>query len=56
VIAGNNLACRDDGAIGVGYGDDIAGFRFLASLIGDIFAPFLAALWLPSRLRIDKFN
>jgi hypothetical protein len=47
---GNNIA------IAVGYGQDVAGLRLLPTLIGNFFAPFFAALWLPSRLISDKFN
>ena len=47
---GNNIAVLG------GYWQNIAGLGLLASLIGDCFAPFFAALWLPSRLISDKFN
>jgi hypothetical protein len=47
---GNNEASS------VRYGDDIAGFGLFSALIGDRFAPFFAALWLPSRLRIARFS
>ncbi len=52
----NDLACPNNIPIPIDYGNDIAGLRFLASLILDTFAPFLATVWLPSRLRTDKFN
>ena len=56
MIARNNPSCRDDRAIAVGYWQDIAGFGLLSPLVGDRFAPFFAALWLPSRWISDKFN
>ena len=56
MVASNHFACGKNETIGVGYGDDIAGFRLFSTLIGDRFAPFFAALWLPSRLRIAKFS
>src|SRR3954451_18792723 len=48
--------CGYNQAILVRHWQDITRFRFLSPLIGDFFAPFLAALWLPSRLSSDKFN
>lgn len=56
MVPSNHFACGKNETIGVGYGDDIAGFRLFSTLIGDRFAPFFAALWLPSRLRIAKFS
>lgn len=56
MIASNHLAGRKNVAIGVRYWDDVAGFGLFSALIGDRFAPFFAALWLPSRLRIAKFS
>ena len=56
MIASDNPSCRNDIAIAVCYWQDIAGFGLLSALIGDFFAPFFAALWLPSRLSSDKFN
>ena len=56
MIASDDLACCQDKAIGVGQRKDVAGFGFLSPLIGDFFAPFFAALWLPSKLRIDKLS
>ena len=56
MIARNNPSCRDDRAIAVGYWQDSAGFGLLSPLVGDRFAPFFAALWLPSRLSADKFS
>ena len=56
MIASNHLAGRKNVAIGVRYRDDVAGFGRISALIGDRFAPFFAALWLPSRLRIAKFS
>ncbi len=50
-------ACRcNNVAVGIGYRQDIAGLGLLSALIGNFFAPFFAALWLPSRLSSDKFN
>ena len=56
MIASNNPSCRDDISIAVGYWQDIAGFGLLPPLVRDSFAPFFAALWLPSRLSSDTFN
>jgi hypothetical protein len=56
MIASNHLARRKNVAVGVRYRDDVAGFRLFSALIGDCFAPFFAALWLPSRLRIATFS
>ena len=56
MIASNHLARRKNVAVGVRYRDDVAGFRLFSALIGDCFAPFFAALWLPSRLRIARFS
>jgi len=56
MVPSNHFACGNNEAIGVGYWNDIAGFGLFSALIGDRFAPFFAALWLPSRLRIAKFN
>ena len=56
MVASNHFACGKNETIGVGYWDDIAGFGLFSTLIGDRFAPFFAALWLPSRLRIARFN
>ena len=56
MVPSNHFTCRNNEAIGVGYWEDIAGFGLFSALIGDRFAPFFAALWLPSRLRIAKFN
>ena len=47
---GNNVPVR------IGYWQDVTGLSFLSPLIADGFAPFFAALWLPSRLSTDKFN
>ncbi len=52
----DNSCGRSDVAIPVCYWQDIAGLCLLSSLIGNFFAPFFAALWLPSRLSSDKFN
>ena len=56
MIAGNDAGRRENIAVSIGYREDIAGLGLLSSLIGDFFAPFFAALWLPSRLSSDKFN
>ena len=56
MVASNHVACGNNESIGVGYWDDIAGFGLFSTLIGDRFAPFFAAQWLPSRLRIAKFS
>jgi hypothetical protein len=56
MVPSNHFACGNDETIGVGYWDDIAGFGLFSTLIGNRFAPFFAALWLPSRLRIAKFS
>ena len=56
MVPSKHFACGNDETIGVGYWDDIAGFGLFSTLIGDRFAPFFAALWLPSRLRIARFS
>ena len=56
MVPSNHFACGKNETIGVGYWDDIAGFGLFSTLIGDHFAPFFAALWLPSRLRIAKLS
>ena len=56
MIASNHTSGRNNQSIPVGYRQDIAGFCFLSSLVRDFFAPFFAALWLPSRLSSDKFS
>ena len=56
MVPSNHFACGNNEAIGVRYWDDIASFGFFPTLIGDRFAPFFAALWLPSRLRIARFS
>lgn len=56
MVPSNHFACGKNETIGVGYWDDIAGFGLFSTLIGDRFAPFFAALWLPSRLRIARFS
>ena len=56
MVASHHFACGKNETIGVRYWDDIAGFGLFSTLIGDRFAPFFAALWLPSRLRIAKFS
>ena len=56
MVSSNHFACGKNETIGVRYWDDIAGFGLFSTLIGDRFAPFFAALWLPSRLRIARFS
>lgn len=56
MVPGDHFACGKNETIGVSYWDDIAGFGLFSTLIGDRFAPFFAALWLPSRLSIAKFS
>jgi hypothetical protein len=56
MVPSYHFACGNNKTIGVRYWDDIAGFGFFPTLIADRFAPFFAALWLPSRLRIAKFS
>ena len=56
MVASNHFAAGQNIAVRIRYRNDVAGFCLLATLIGNRFAPFFAALWLPSRLRIDKFN
>ena len=46
----------DNVSLFIRYWQYITSLSFLSSLIGDGFAPFFAALWLPSRLIADKFN
>ena len=56
MIAGNDARRRENIAVSIGYREDIARLCLLAALLGDFFAPFFAALWLPSMLSSDKFN
>ncbi len=50
-------ACRCKNVpISIGYRQNVAGLGLLSALIGDFFAPFFAALWLPSRLSSDKLS
>ena len=56
MIACNERGCGNNVSLFVRYWQNIAGLGFLSSLIGNFFAPFFAALWLPSRLISDKFN
>ena len=56
MIASNDSRRANDIPVAVRYWQDIAGFGLLSSLICYVFAPFFAALWLPSRLSSDKFN
>ena len=56
MVASNHFTCGQNETIGVSYWDDIAGFGLFSTLISDRFAPFFAAQWLPSRLRIAKFS
>jgi hypothetical protein len=56
MIACNHFTRGQNVAVRISYGNDVTRLCLLATLIGDCFAPFFAALWLPSRLRIDRFN
>lgn len=56
MLTSHNVCCRNDVPVGICYWQNIAGLRSLPTLIADFFAPFFAALWLPSRLISDKFN
>ena len=56
VMASHDSRRANDRPIAVRYRQDSAGFGLRASLIGDGFAPFFAALWLPSRLSSEKCN
>ena len=56
MVPSDHFACGKNETIGVSYWNDIAGFGLFSTLIGDRFAPFFAALWLPSRLRIAKLS
>ena len=56
MIPSNNSSRRNDVSLRVSYWQDVAGLGFLSALIGHGFAPFFAALWLPSRLISDKFK
>jgi hypothetical protein len=56
MLTSNNLLGRKNVAIGIRQGQNVTGLGFLAALIADCFAPFFAALWLPSRLIADTFN
>ncbi len=56
MVPSNDTRRRDDRTVLVRHWEDITGFGFLSTLIADAFAPFFAALWLPSRLSSDKFN
>src|SRR3712207_3480480 len=56
VLSSYDAGCGDDRTVFIRHREDITGFGFLAALIANAFAPFLAALWLPSRLSSDIFN
>ena len=56
MLSSDDPSRRDNRTILVRYWQDITGLGFLAALIPDTFAPFFAALWLPSRLSSDTFN
>ena len=56
MIASNDACRRKNVAVPISYRQDIARLGLLAALIGDFFAPFFAALWLPSRVSSDTFN
>jgi hypothetical protein len=56
MVTSYHFTCGNNEAVGVRYGDTVAGSCLFPALIGDRFAPFFAALWLPSRLRIATFS
>ncbi len=56
MVARNDTCGGNHIAMAIRDWQDIAGLGLLPSLIGYGFAPFFAALWLPSRLSSDKFN
>ncbi len=56
LLTSNDPRCRDNVAVRICYWQNIAGLCFLSALVATCFAPFFAALWLPSRLSSDKFN
>ena len=56
MIASYDACRRENVAVPISYWQDVAGLGLLSSLIGDFFAPFFAALWLPSRLSSDKLK
>lgn len=56
VVAGYDAGGGNNIPVGISYRQDVARLGFLSALIGYFFAPFFAALWLPSRLSSDKFN
>ncbi len=56
MLPSNDTCRRNDRTVLVRHWEDITGFGFLSALIADAFAPFFAALWLPSRLSSDKFS
>jgi hypothetical protein len=56
MLPGNDTSRGNNEAIPVNQRDDIAGLGFLSPLIANTFAPFLATVWLPSRLSADKMN
>ncbi len=56
MLTRNNLGGGKNVATRIRYWQDIAGLGFLSALIGDVFAPFFAALWLPSRFSSDTFS
>ena len=56
MVACNYPRRRHNVPVRVCHRQDIAGLRLLPLLIANFFAPFFAALWLPSRLSSDKFN
>ncbi len=56
MVASNDACCGNNRTISISYRQDVARLGLLSALIGDGFAPFFAALWLPSRLSSDKCN
>ncbi len=56
MVTSNNISRRNNIPIGISHWQDIARLCLLSPLICYCFAPFFAALWLPSRLSSDRFN
>ncbi len=56
VMASNDTCCGNNVTVSISYWQNVARLGLLSALIGDSFAPFFAALWLPSRLSSDKCN
>ncbi len=56
MITSHNIGRCDNVSIGIDQREDVTRLGLFSSLVCDAFAPFLATLWLPSRLSADKFN